>query len=82
MCFYPNKCPTPMSAAVAKVFNTYQLQSPHQAVGNGQHLGVAALVVAAALLSIELKDHSLVSSPSRPLRKPVSNDEETEKDKA
>ena len=32
----------------------YQMPNPHPVVGNGQHLGVAALVLAATLLSVEL----------------------------
>lgn len=40
------------------------MSNPHPVLGNGQHVGVAALVLAAALLSIELWDEP---TPAKPL---------------
>lgn len=37
-----------------QVFKVSQLTNPHPLLGNGQHVGVSALVLAAALMSVEL----------------------------
>ena len=39
-------------------FSLDLLTNPHQAVGNGQHLAVAGVVLTAALLSVKLKGTS------------------------
>ena len=59
--------------AAAKVFNVTQMKNPHPVAGNGQHAAVAALVLASALLSIELFEE--LPEPTKPLASPSSNDD-------
>lgn len=55
--------PSRMCVCGAKVFDASLLTRPHTVVGNGQHLVCAALVLVAALASIELADDSVHSLP-------------------
>ncbi|CAK9062590.1 unnamed protein product [Durusdinium trenchii] len=55
------------------VFNVTQMKNPHPVAGNGQHAAVAALVLASALLSIELFEE--LPEPTKPLASPSSNDD-------
>ena len=41
---------------LAQVVHTGSISSPHAIVGNGQHLPVSALVLAAALFSVQLDE--------------------------
>ena len=61
-----------------QVLNIKAIQSPHPIVGNGQHIGVAALVLAAAMLSIEFFEIPPVSKAietPEPTRKQARCDE-------
>ena len=55
----------------------WSLSNPHPVVGNGQHIGCAALVLAATLLSIQFHD---IPEPSRPLDAPPPNASKIEGD--
>lgn len=52
------------------VFDPYTLSNPHPVIGNGQHVAVAAVVVAAALLSIEFFQPIV---PEMPLTAPADD---------
>ena len=55
------------------------MQNPHPSLGNGQHIGVSALVLAAALMSVEMFETPEAGPTAFPSSIPMA---ETEKEQA